>query len=397
MLSQFYPPIVGGEETMVSGLSRTLAARGHDVAVVTLAVPDAPAFEIDEGVRVHRIESTSGRLHWLYAESRRRHVPPAPDPEAALAIRRIVRAERPDVVHGHNWLVRSFLPVRRATRAPLVVTLHDHGLVCATRRLTRDGSVCAGPAPARCIRCVRGHYGVVKGLPTLAANVVSSRLERATADMYLPISHDVAIRNGLDRGRVPFRVVPNFVPDALAGPPSPDDGPIVFAGDCVPEKGVDVLVEAHERLRDAPPLVLVGRGSEEIAAAAGANVSARGVKSHAETLDIFRSASMTSAPSVWPEPFGLVALEAVAIGRAVVATRIGGLTDVVVDGENGLLVEPGDATGLAAALQRLVDDPALRRRLGDAGRERSAAFRASAIAPLVEEAYAAVLAGGAAS
>ncbi len=84
---------------------------------------------------------------------------------------------------------------------------------------------------------------------------------------------------------------------------------------------------------------------------------------------MYERAAVVACPS-YREGFGVACAEAMAYGRPVVASAVGGLLDLVVDGETGLLVEPGDVAGLRAALERLLGDPELRKRLGDAGRER---------------------------
>src|SRR5215469_5189896 len=108
MLSQFYPPIIGGEEIHVQNLSRALAARGHDVAVVTLWHAGMSPFEEDQGARVYRVRALTQRLPWLFSESGRRHAPPWPDPETTRALRDIIRRERPQIVHAHNWMIHTF-------------------------------------------------------------------------------------------------------------------------------------------------------------------------------------------------------------------------------------------------------------------------------------------------
>jgi len=97
-------------------------------------------------------------------------------------------------------------------------------------------------------------------------------------------------------------------------------------------------------------------------------------------------------PSVWAEPFGLVVLEAMAAGRPVIASNIGGPADIVRDEETGLLVPPGDPRALRAALARLIADPALRARLGAAGQIRVNEFKAAAVLPRIEGAYRTLLA-----
>ena len=89
---------------------------------------------------------------------------------------------------------------------------------------------------------------------------------------------------------------------------------------------------------------------------------------------VWDACDIAVVPSIEPEPFGLVAIEAMASGKAVVATARGGLLDIVEDKKSGLLVEPGDAGALADALERLIKDPDLRRSLGEAGRARQQAL-----------------------
>ena len=99
------------------------------------------------------------------------------------------------------------------------------------------------------------------------------------------------------------------------------------------------------------------------------------------------SLQIAVAPSVWPEPFGVVVLEAMAAGRPVIASRIGGLPDVVVDAETGLLVSPGDPIELREALERLLADQDLCEQLGQAGQRRLEQFRAGAVIPHIEQIY----------
>jgi len=224
MLAQFYPPIMGGIEQHVRNLSRELAARGHQVAVATLWHRDQPALENDGAVRVYRIRGATQRLSLLFTTDRQHH-PPFPDPETMLSLRRIIHEERPEIVHAHNWMVHSFLPLKRWSRARLVVTLHDCGLACAQMRMWYlDRELCGGPAFAKCLGC-RGHdYGRIKGTVTLCGNWAMSRLERSLVDMFLPVSRAVAEANRLPVGSTPFRVVPNFVPDGIAAEQEEEDG-----------------------------------------------------------------------------------------------------------------------------------------------------------------------------
>lgn len=149
LLSQFYPPVIGGEERHVRNLGRALAQSGHAVSVGTSALSGSPDTELDGAVRVHRLRGTLQRWSGLYRDSERRHAPPFPDPELMRALRRLVSEERPDIVHAHNWIYASFLPLKAFGDARLVVTLHDYGLVCAKKTSCTSARICVRAGGSR--------------------------------------------------------------------------------------------------------------------------------------------------------------------------------------------------------------------------------------------------------
>ncbi len=396
MLTQFYHPIIGGEERIVHDLSVELARRGHDVAVATLWHAGSKEYEIDQGVRIFRIHSTTQRASWLYRETERRHAPPWPDPEATWGLRRVMTQVQPEVVHAHNWLVYSFLPLKLQSRARLVLTLHDYSLICAKRRLVYRGARCTGPGFTKCLACSSEHYGPAKGIPTMLGHRLMSPMERTVVDMFLPISNAVAVGNGLTERALPYQVIPNFVPDDLEVSRDhtesytarlPDGDYILFVGDLARDKGIHILLDAYAELGDAPPLVLIGRKCSDTPAEFPPNVIFLDSWPHEAVMEAWRRCSLAVVPSVWPEPFGLVALEAMASGRPVIASKIGGLSDAMIDGETGLLVAPGDPTALAHALRHLLADRDLREQMGQAGRRRSESFRAATVVPRIEQVY----------
>ncbi len=395
MLAQFYAPIVGGEERMTESLARELIGRGHEVTVATLRQPGLQSYEERDGIRVHRLPGLAQRVGRLFSDAGRRHAPPAPDPETVLALHRLLARERPEVIHGHNWLAHAYLPLRRRDPAAYVLSLHDYSLLCATKRMMRRGEPCSGPAPRKCVVCASGHYGRVMGAPVALATIVTGAAERRSADLLLPVSHEVARRCGLAAARLRYEVVPNFRSEAVpAAAPERQrderlpDGPFIFfAGDITTDKGVGVLLEAHARMKQSVPLVLAGRPVEPRLIARRENVINLGLIGHDEVLALWRLCAVAVVPSIWPDSFPTVALEAMAAGAAVVASRIGGLPEAVVDGESGLLVEPADAGALAAAIDRLIGDPALRERLGAGARSGVEAFSAPAVVPRYEAAY----------
>jgi glycosyltransferase involved in cell wall biosynthesis len=195
---------------------------------------------------------------------------------------------------------------------------------------------------------------VARRLPALARPV----LRRAR----LVIAASTALaEQAAELGAREVRVIPTGVdvPRDVADPAEPPQ--VLYAGRLSAEKGVRELVEAGAGMN----LVVAGDGPlrDEVPGALG-------FVPHDELLGLYARASVVACPS-HREGFGVVCAEAMAHGRPVVAGAVGGLLDLVVDGETGLLVPPGDAAALRAALERLLADGALRRRLGAAGRDRA--------------------------
>jgi glycosyltransferase involved in cell wall biosynthesis len=401
LLSDLYPPIIGGIEQHVQNLGRALAGMGHSVAVATVWHDGRPEYEVDSGVRVYRIRGLVQRATPIFHDTARRYAAPFPDPGLMKGLRRVLAEERPHIVHAHNWLVHSFLPLKRRSGAKLVVTLHDYSLVCAKKSLLyRDGE-CTGPAPLKCIRCAVAHYGAAKGLPMVTGNWAMSALERSSVDAFVAVSTAVARGNQLGERSLAFRVIPNFVPDEVAradGPAQPigglpTDDYILFVGALGRHKGIDVLMRAYSRLENPPPLVLIGATWPDTPEQFPSSVRVIKNVSHDAVMQAWRRALLGVIPSIYPDPCPTVAMEAMASGRALIASRIGGLPDLVADGDNGLLVPAGDDDALWKALNSLLSDAKLRHRMGEAGRVRVGRFTASAVVDQIDRLYRDVLMG----
>jgi glycosyltransferase involved in cell wall biosynthesis len=392
MLTQSYAPIIGGIEHMVGGLSTELARRGHDVAVATLRQPGCEPVGSAE-VPVHALGSTVHSIPGLELDSERNHMPPGPDPRTTLDLRRVIRSHRPEVVHAHDWLIHAFMPLDRRSGAALCLSMHDYGLVCATKRFMHKGAVCSGPGARKCVGCACEVYdSKAKGTIAALGTMASERRMRRHVDVFLPLS--AAVRDLCDVGKEVHRVIPNFVNEQagdgdgevdLSG--LPEEPFILYFGEVSREKGVDKLLTAYAELDSPPPLVLVGRTfADQIPDTGG--VIALGPKPHRFVLEAVRRALFTVAPSIVSDVFPMVSLETAAAAKPIVASRIGGLQDSVADGETGLLVPPGDPDALRAAIERLLADPDLRRRMGAAAADRRAAlFSPDVVLPRYEEAY----------
>jgi glycosyltransferase involved in cell wall biosynthesis len=192
--------------------------------------------------------------------------------------------------------------------------------------------------------------------------------------------------------------IPSFVDDSIFAEARdtprpaflPDGDFLLFVGALGEHKGMGLLTEAHRRMRAALPLVLIGSQRADtpvIQGNADRPVAVHTGVDHREIMAAFAAASVACVPSRWQEPLGLTAVEAMAAGTPVVATRVGALPEVVAHNETGLVVDPHDPQALADALDRLVADPHLRRRYGAAGRLRAARYTASAVLPRILDAY----------
>jgi glycosyltransferase involved in cell wall biosynthesis len=402
MVSDFYPPVIGGMERHVQTLSHELVRRGHDVAVATLWQDGSPAFERDQGVHVHRLSGLT-RLLTPFYESKERHFHPTlPDPGIMAGLRRVIAQERPDIVHARGWMLYSHLPLKVWSKAKLVVTLHDFSLVCPTKTYVHDGRVCQGARFAKCVQCASAQYGTARACALTAGLHISSRLHKHV-DRYIAISSAVRDASIAATGSPPqaVDVVPTFIPDGAVKQAATTERPsflpghdnyILFVGALGRHKGLNVLLDAYVGLHDPAPLIVIGTERSDTPAQFPVGVTVVRNAPHAQVMAAWAHAAVGVVPSVWPEPFGQVAIEAMACGRAVIASNIGGLRDAVIDGETGVMVPPGDVTALREALRMLMSDPARRARMGEAGRHRAQLFFASTVVPRIEQVYAQVLA-----
>lgn len=399
MLAQSFSPVIGGEERIVEDLSAELARRGHEVGVATLRQPAGEPPRRGNGVELHLLESSIHRIPGVPVDEERRYAPPGPDPLTVRDLRRVIREQRPDVVHAHNWLGHSYLPLERRSGAAFVLSLHDYSLVCATKRFFYRGGVCSGPAARKCLAHSLEQYGAAKGAMVAAGMAAGEPWLRRRVDMFLPVSD--AVRDLSRVGDEPHRVVPNFIGELPAAPPVgdprlealPEEPFVMYFGDVTEDKGVRLLVEVYARLDSPPPLVLIGRKLiGDLPAVPG--VHALGPLPHDLAIEALRRSLFAVAPSLLPESFGIVALEAAAAGKPAIVSDIGGLSDIVVGGETGLLVPAGDLGALRSALATLLADSQLRARMGEAAAARARLFSPEVVVPKFEAAYREALRAG---
>lgn len=349
----------GGVQTHVRELGERLAIRGH--AVLGLG-------PVRRGVPEPWLRAVGRPLDVTYNRS---NVPLDPRPWGVRRVRRELAAFGPDVVHVHEPFAPSTgLWALLASPAPLVATFHS------------------GAEPARLYDALAP---VLRRLARrLAVRIAVSETAAAVARRRLGDGYEV-IPNGVDVERF-----------ARAEPA--DLGPgrkLLFVGRLDERKGFRLAVEAFRRLAPERPdlrLVVAGEGPARRAVDGlpeelRARVVLLGAVPNRDLPRIHAACDAFVAPNTGGESFGIVLVEAMAAGLPVVASAIPGFDEVVRDGLDGLLVRPGRVGPLVAALERVLDDPALAERLRDGGRERARAFSWEVVLPRLEAAYRRALEG----
>ena len=364
MVSWEYPPVViGGLGRHVYQLATALAAEGHDVVVLARRPSDTdPASHpttdgVSEGVRViaaaqdpHEFEFGPDMMAWTLAMGHAM---------VRAGLRLQAQGWVPDVVHAHDWLVaHPSIALAEFFDVPMVSTIHA----------TEAGR----------------HSGWVSGRISRQVHASESWLARES-DALIACSASMAeeISDLFGPGLAPISVIPNGI-DASRWPFAPrrrHDGPpqLLYFGRLEYEKGVHDLIAALPRIRRGHPgttLTIAGEGTQQdwLTEVARKNKVLKAVRfaghtNHAELLDLLHRADVAVLPSHY-EPFGIVALEAIAAGAPLVTTNVGGLGEAVIDGQTGLSCPPRDVAALATAVRAALDDPAAAQRRATAAGER---------------------------
>jgi len=358
LVNDFYAPhMIGGAETLVQGLAAGLRAAGHTVAVATARLAGLPTHDVVDGVPIYRLGTfpAIGRATRIASGT----APGALAAGTARDFRIVLATFLPDVVHFHNiWLLGPALvhvaPGRKG------ITLHDYWPVCVRRTMIRvTGQACPGPEPLACRVCRLRAPATWRSLNL--ANIERERAGHAallaTCDFVTAPSQFLAHRVA---GTGPTRIV--VVPNGLTMPAAPpvlgaEPAYVLFASRPVVEKGYAVALAAFARpeLRDTQ-LYTAG----DAPASRAANVRVLGQQGAAAMPALIAGAQCVIVPSLWPENCPMIILEALRAGVPVVASRIGGIPEILEEGVTGLLVPPGDAAALAQAIGRCCTDTALR-------------------------------------
>lgn len=351
-------PMPGGVNDHVGSLYRVLRARGHDVRIITSSHGLQKASEGDI-IRVGKGFSVpfNGSMGTITLS-----------PTFLAQMRAILERERFDVLHYHEPFV-PFLSLVTLTLSTSVNvgTFHAFGGLSISYEFGKR---------------MLGHYA-----GKLHGRIAVSPAARHFISRYFPGEYKI-VPNGVEPGRYQ-RAVP--IARYRDGVPN-----ILFVGRMEPRKGLIHLLRAFRKLqRDGvrARLLLVGTGPGEREARRYVltrqleGVEFLGRVPEAQKAQLFKTADIYVSPATGRESFGIVLLEAMSAGAPIICSDIHGYRGVVRRERDGILVEPGNADALAAAVRRLIDDPALRAQLSRAGEERAQLFTWERVGQAVEEYY----------
>ena len=363
---------LGGSEKYLLNLCNALEERGNEIIIISSSENEHISVN---GRREYFVKPSYGIRSGLKMWS---------------VYRDIVEKENPDLIHVHNtqhndehFFVSPLIIQRLSKLKPTVKFVHDARFFCpnAGRKVTTSlNEICNYPVGKYCLNKKGCHLFALdynrsfdnlhKFFLVCYDLWVSKMMNRTiVASQYMC---DELIKNGLPKDKI--SIIPCFTEKAVDREEiiNKQNGLILYVGRLHKGKGIRQFIEALSNMKDKQwRAEIVGDG--ELFQELQKRVEALGLKERVKSLgwlsngeidDCYQRCSMVIMPSMFPESFGLVGIEAMAVGKPVVAFDAGGVKDWLIDGETGYLVERGDIKGLATKISRLLDDEELAKRMG---------------------------------
>jgi len=355
----------GGAYNYFLKLSKKLEEEGNEVAVFSMHHPKNLPSKWSKYF-VSRISFNEGGLRdkllapfriWYSFEAKRK-------------FEKLLKDFKPDIVHVHNLyhqISPSILPVAKKYGIPVVMHLHDYKLICPNYQMLCGNQICeecAAPNYYRCFfkKCFQNSY--LKSLVVtiemyLHHNIL--KIYEKNIDLYIAPSQfmkDICVRHGVPDAKI--KVIYNFVDDVAPLPRTTLGNYVLYLGRLSAEKGLPVAINAIAQSTGSLGLKIAGEGPQEIVCRMlikklklEKRVELLGHKLGEELKDLIAQAQAIVIPSVWYENMPFSMLEALALGKIVIASRIGGLPELIKEGVNGFLFAMGDSKALAAIFDKL--------------------------------------------
>ena len=366
----------GGSERYYFELAKILKENGHEVIFLSMQDDRNESSEYGkyfiEKVEVENF-SIKNIIKFFY------------NYEAVKKLEQLIKDEKPDIAHLHNiahQISPAIIKVLKKHKIPVVQTLHDYKLVCPDYQLFRDDKQCFKCASGRYYNCTLNKC-VKKSwskslLATLEAYVHRSTYKKV--DQFIAPSEymkKVCIEMGISAPKI--EVIYNFIDKITSASTTKsnqtnaenlDNSYLLYFGRISSEKGITVLLEAMKKIKQNLKLKIVGTGPEYLMIkkyvdeiiANGKNVyhsqkevdiEIVGPKYGDELRNIIKGSKAVVIPSIWPENMPLSLLEAMLVGKPVIASRVGGMPEIIEDGKNGFLFSSGDSEELVVKIDEL--------------------------------------------
>lgn len=358
---------LGGAEANVITVARELAARGHALGLL------------------HGSSTGKGEDAWREVFPDRIALPENGVATGA-ATARALESFQPEVIYVHKTADLAVVECLTRSRFPTARMVHDHDIYCMrsykynyfTRRIcTRSATLYCVYGCLACLAKETGPDGKRRlRWVSYLAKKREIRLNRRFDRMLVASEYmrQELLRNGFDPRRIETHApIPRAAASSLRSNFS-DRNLILFAGQIIRGKGVDLLLRALAAMREPFECIILGDGnhrpecealSQELGLAD--RVSFKGFVPQEELRNFYGNCSAVAFSSVWPEPFGAVGPEVMRYALPVVAFEAGGVSEWLVDGENGFMVPWADVEAFAARLDELMRDKEMARRMGENG------------------------------
>jgi glycosyltransferase involved in cell wall biosynthesis len=362
--SLYAPDIGGGAEIILQRTVEGLQLRGYEVAVLASGPQAGLMEETVNEVKVYRAGLRN--FYWHFTTQR-------PGKLARLGwhlrdrynagmrdyVKQVIDLEKPDLVVCHNltgWSVSAWDEIT-AAGLPIVQVLHDLYLLCPGSTMFSKGHSCQTQC-GRCEHFRKGH-DVRSAQVSTVVGVSRFMLDTLQAQGYFKGARAYVVHNASPGMSAPFKSKP--------AEPTAKKAPLRFGymGTLSEPKGLRWLIEQFQQLPIEATLQIAGRGQldDETRFKALAHSPRISFVGYQSPEDFYKEIDVAIVPSIWNEPFGMVAVEACAWSRPVIASRMGGLPEIIQDQFNGLLCSPDDPDSLGVAMLKLHQQPQLLARL----------------------------------
>ena len=343
---EFPPRVVGGIARHCEGLAKALVQQNHEVHLFTLDFPGSPNYEEMDGVKVYRASTELGHPNFLTWVLLFNHF-------LAKRMADVSQSIDFDVIHVHDWLAAfSGISFKHYMKKPMVLTVHStevgraQGLHSPNSFSINGIEWWATYEADRVIVCSQSMKNEICGhfnLPLDKVDVIPNAID--------PTKYQTSV----DRGSVRQRYGVGY-----------GEKLILCVGRLVPQKGIEYFIRAIPSIAKRYPeakFIIVGEGwsrdileAEARSSGQGRKIRFTGFASDKEVINLMTSADVLVVPSVY-EPFGIVALEGMATGVPVVASQVGGLSEVIEHDRTGLFVYPRSPKSIAWGIDRILSDP----------------------------------------